>query len=60
VLWECGGAPPPLKSVPKSKIVVFRCDLITLTHETREMTRKEEIIELIYKDDTYAIVDLYL
>jgi GxxExxY protein len=27
-----------------------------LTHETHEMTRKEEIMELIYKDESYAII----
>ena len=26
-----------------------------LAHETNEMTRKEEIMELIYKDESYAI-----
>jgi hypothetical protein len=31
--------------------------LITLlAHETHEMTRKEEIMELIYKDESYAII----
>jgi hypothetical protein len=27
-----------------------------LAHETHEMTRKEEIMELIYKDESYAII----
>ena len=29
-------------------------------HKTHEMTRKEEIMELIYKDDRYPIVDIRL
>jgi hypothetical protein len=46
VFWECGGVPPLLKSILKSKSLFSRAYPITLTHETDEMTRKEEITEL--------------
>ena len=51
---ECGGAPPLLKSVLRSKIIVFRCS--SGHSSSPRNTRKEETRELVYKDESYAIV----
>jgi hypothetical protein len=48
---ECGGVPPLLRKHSQIKIVVFPSHPITLTHETHEMTRKEEITELAFASE---------